>query len=75
MAAISEIRKGLEKNVKAHLSKGTSGLKQKCSQTLTSFLGTVFHDLSHGVIHFVPYVSSKNLEMDVSDWLLKNINL
>ena len=57
---------------KTHLSKGTSGLKQKCTQTLTSFLGTVFHALSHDVLHFVPCVSSKNLEMEVSDWLLKN---
>ena len=57
-----------------HLSKGTSGLKQKCTQTPTSFLGTVFHALSHDVIHFVLHVSSKNLEMEVSDWLLKNFN-
>ena len=57
-----------------HLSKGTSGLKQKCTQTPTSFLGTVFHALSLDVIHFVPRVSSKNLEMEVSDWLLKNFN-
>ena len=54
-----------------HLSKGTSGLKQICSQFLTLFLGTVFHVLSHGVIYCV---SSKNLEMEVSDWLLKNFN-
>ena len=53
----------------AHLSKGTSGLKEKCTQTPTSFLDTVFHAHSHGVIHFVPRVSSKNLEMEVSDWL------
>ena len=42
----------------AHLSKGTSSLKQKCTQSLTSFLGTVFHALSHGAIHFVRSVSS-----------------
>ena len=59
---------------KTHPSKGTSGLKQKSTQTLTSFLGTVFHALSHDVIHFVPHVSSKNLEMEVSDWLLKNLD-
>ena len=53
----------------SHLSKGTSGLEQKCTQTPTSVLGPVFHALSHGVIHFVPRVSSKNLEMEVSDWL------
>jgi len=35
----------------AHLSKGTSDLKQKC--TTTPFWGAVFHALSHGVIHFV----------------------
>ena len=37
----------------AHLSKGTSGLKQKCTQLLTSLLGTVFHALSLN-IHFFP---------------------
>ena len=58
----------------SHLSKGTSGLKQKCTQTPTSFLGTVFLGLSPDVIHFVPRVSSKNLQMEVSDWLLKNFN-
>ena len=54
----------------SHLSKGTGGLKQKCTQTQTSFLSTVFHALSQGVIPFVLCVSSKNLEMEVSDWLL-----
>ena len=34
---------------------------------------TVFPALSHGMIHFVPRVSPKNLEMEVSDWLLKNL--
>ena len=57
-----------------HLSKGSSGCKQKCTQTLTIFLGTVINALSHGVIHFVWSVSFKNLEMDVYDWLLKNFN-
>ena len=57
-----------------HLSKGSNGRKQKCTQFLTSFLGTVFHALSHGVIHFVRSVSFKSLEMEVSDWLLKNVN-
>ena len=57
-----------------HLSKGQSGLKQKCTQTPTSFWRTIFHALSHNVIHFVPRVISKNLEMEVSDWLLKNFN-
>ena len=36
--------------------------------------GTVFHALSHGVIHFVRSVSFKNLEVEVSDWLFKNFN-
>ena len=58
----------------SHLSKGTSCHKQNCTQTLTSFLGRVFHALSHGVIYFVPCVSSKNIKMEVSDWLLKNYN-
>ena len=37
----------------AHLSKSSSGRKQKCTQFLTLFSGTAFHALSHGVIHFV----------------------
>ena len=57
-----------------HLAIGTSGLKQKCTQTPISFLGTVFHALSGDVIHFDPRGSFKNLEMEVSDWLLKNFN-
>ena len=36
--------------IEAHLSKGTSGLKQKCAQLATPFWGTGFHALSHGVI-------------------------
>ena len=36
--------------------------------------GTVFHALSHGVIHFVWSVSFKNLKMEVFDGLLKNFN-
>ena len=51
-----------------HLSKGSSGRKQKCTQFLTPFSGTVFHALSLGLIHF------KNLKMEVFDWLLKNFN-
>ena len=45
---------------KAHLSKGTSDLKQKCTQLATPFWSTVFHALSHGVIHFVRSVRSRN---------------
>ena len=48
-----------------------TGFIQICSQFLTPFLGTVFHALSHGVIYCV---SSKYLEMEVYDWLLKNFN-
>ena len=40
-----------------HLSKGTSGCQQKCTQFLTLFSGTVFHALSHGVIRFARSVS------------------
>ena len=58
----------------SHLSKGRSGHKQKCTQTPTSFLGPFFHALSHDVIHIAPCVSSKNLKMEVFDWLLKNFN-
>ena len=58
----------------AHLSKGLSGRKQKCTQFLTPFSGTIFHALPHGVIHFVQSVSFKNLQMEVFDWLLKNFN-
>ena len=36
----------------SHLSKGKSDLKQKCTQLLTPFSGTIFHALSHGEIHF-----------------------
>ena len=57
-----------------HLSKGSSGCKQRCTQFLTPFLGTEFHGFSHGVIHFVWSVDFKSLEMEVSDWLLKKIN-
>ena len=42
-----------ELDTKPHLSKGTSDLKQKCTQLATPFWGTVFHALSHGVIRFV----------------------
>ena len=58
----------MEKNA-PHFPKGTSGIKQKCTQSPTPFLDTVFHALSRGVIHFVKSVSSKNLEIKVSDWL------
>ena len=46
--------------LKTHLSKGTSDVKQKCTQLATPFWGTVFHALSHGVIHFVWSVRSRN---------------
>ena len=41
--------------LETHLSKGTSDLKQKCTQLATQFWDTVFHPLSHGVIHFVHF--------------------
>ena len=53
-----------------HLSKGISGFQQKCTQ----LPGTFFPALSHGLINFVPSVSSRNLETEVSDWLLKKFN-
>ena len=52
----------------SHLSKGSSGRKQKCTHFQTPFSGTVFDALSHGVIHFVRSVSFKNLEIKVF-WL------
>ena len=45
---------------KAHLSKGTSDLKQKCTQLATPFWSTVFHAFSHGVFCFVRSVRSRN---------------
>ena len=44
----------------ANLSKGPSHLKQKCTQLLTPFSGTVFHALSLGEIHFIRSVTSTN---------------
>ena len=44
----------------SHLSKCRSDFKQKCTQLLKPFSGTVFHDLSHDMIHFVQSVSFKN---------------
>ena len=44
----------------AHLSKGPSYLKQKCTQHPTPFSGTVFNALSLGVIHFFRSVSLRN---------------
>ena len=58
---------------KAYLHKGTSGLKN--AHNLQHPIWTQFlHPLSHGVIHFVGSACSKNLEMEVSDWRLKNLN-
>ena len=45
--------------VASHLSKGSSDLKQKCTQPTTAFLGTVFNALSHGLIHLVCNVRSR----------------
>ena len=41
-------------NDMTHLSRDTNDLKHKGSQILTPFSSTVFHLLSHSVIHFVP---------------------
>ena len=46
--------------LETHLSKGTSDLKQKCTQLATQFWSTVFHALSNGVFHFVRSVRSRN---------------
>ena len=43
-----------------HLSIDTYGCKQKCTQFLTPFSGTVFYAPSHGVIHFARSVSPRN---------------
>ena len=51
---------GFQIDHRAHLSKGPSDLKQKCTQLPTPFLGTVFHALSLGVIHFILNVRSRN---------------
>ena len=42
------------------LAKHPSDLKQNGTQEKISFSGTVFHTLSHGVLHFVASVSFKN---------------
>ena len=44
------------------------------SKLVMTFSNAVFYALSHGAIHFVRSVSFKNLEMEVSNWLLKNFN-
>ena len=46
--------------VASHLSKGSSDLKQKCTQPPTPFSGTLFDALSLGVIHFIWSVSLRN---------------
>ena len=64
-------------NLKVTTLLTTSFQRQKWPQTKmhTNFDIIFGHSaLSHGVIYFVPRVSSKNLEMEVSDWLLKNFN-
>ena len=54
------INKHILQLARPHLSKITGDLKQKCTQLLTPFLGTVFHALSLGVIHFIRSVRSRN---------------
>ena len=43
-----------------HLAKLPSDVKQNGTQEKTPFSGTVFHTLSHDVVHFVASGSSKN---------------
>ena len=50
----------------SHLSKGTEDLKLKCKK-LPTFLGRVFHALSHGVIHFVSVTCECYLKSEVFD--------
>ena len=59
---------------RAHLSKVTSSLKQKCTQTPTSFLSTVFM-LFHMVRSILFRVLAlKTFRLEVSDWLMKNFD-
>ena len=44
----------------AHLSKGPSDLKQKCTQFPAPFLGIALNAFPLGVIHFFPSVSLRN---------------
>ena len=48
----------------------------KCTQFPIAFLGTIFHALSHGAMWSILFavLSLKSLEMEVSDWLLKNVS-
>ena len=46
--------------VNTHLAKQLSDLKQNGTQEKTTFSGTVFNTLSHGVVSFVASGSSKN---------------
>ena len=51
---------GFQIDHRAHLSKGPSDLKQKCTQLPTPFSDTGFNALSLGMIHFVQSVSLRN---------------
>ena len=44
----------------AYLYKSESDFKEKCTQFLLPFPGTVLHAFSHGVVHFVPSVILRN---------------
>ena len=62
-------------NKQSHFSKHKSGIKQKLTQRLTPFSGTVFYALLHGLIHFARSVSFENkLNIETSDWLLENLH-
>ena len=54
----------MKSNMQPQLSKIASDLKQKCTQLLTPFLGTVFHALTWCDSFFVS-VTYKNPEMEV----------
>ena len=58
-----------------HLSIDTYGCKQKCTQFLTPFSGTVFYAPSHGVNHFARSVSPRNHFLTAGNSLTANQKL
>ena len=64
---------GVWKFTLPHLSKGTSGCKQKCAQHWTPFSDTAFHALPCGTINFVLVLALKTLQWKF-DWLFKLFN-
>ena len=61
-------------NMRSHLSKGPTDLKQNSTHEKKLFFGSVFHALSYGVNSFVASVSFKNHQMEASHWLLEHLN-